>query len=89
MKERSRIFNSVIKKRFYGSYLDRGRQWREYKWLREVSRELNRLSLQEVVTANKLPGYVIIDDREEDRIKAIEDNKKIDRSDIGDTKPKQ
>lgn len=88
MKERSRIFNSVIKKRFYGSYLDRGRQWREYKWLREASRKLNRLCLQEVVTVNKLPGYVIIEDREEDKIKAMED-KKMDRGDIGDTKPKQ
>ena len=89
MKEGSRIFNSIIKKRFYSSYLDRGRQWREYKWLREECRKLRGLSLQEVLHVNKLPGYVIIDNREENRIEAIERDKTVDkikRDDIGNIK---
>ena len=58
MKEGSRIFNRGIKKRYFASYLDRGRDMREWKWLRKESRK--GFSLQEVLTVNNIPGKILL-----------------------------
>lgn len=58
MKTGSRIFNRVIKKRFFASYLDRGRDMREWRWLRKESRK--GFSLQEVLNVNNTPGKILV-----------------------------
>lgn len=87
MKEGSRIFNRVIKKRYFASYLDRGRDMREWRWLRKEGRK--GFSLQEVLTVNNTPADIIL--KTLDRCIEIEkiEDKKTERGYTGNTKPKQ
>lgn len=91
MKTGSRIFNRILNRRFFASYLDRGREWREWRWLREESRK--GFSLQEVLLINNIPDSTLLSilDRciEIVEDKTIEDkilDKETERDDIGDTK---